>query len=56
MRDESWDRIKVILTQPFRKDKQMGISLLKFTPKEDEADTGAENVSHSVQYFVMLKL
>ena len=37
VRDESWDRIKVILTQPFRKDCQMGILLLKFTSKEEES-------------------
>ncbi len=38
VRDGHWDRVKVILTQPFRKDRQMGLSLLRVVGKDVETE------------------
>ena len=41
VRDQEWDRVKVVLNQPFRKDQQFGLSLLRIiTTEEARASTG----------------
>ena len=35
-RDESWDRIRVVLSQPYRKDVQFGLSVLRILAADNE--------------------
>lgn len=37
-RDQEWDRIKIVLSQPFRRDKQFGLSTLVVTSTGANAD------------------
>ena len=34
---QQWDRIRIICRQPFRKDKQFGLSFIRIAAKDDEA-------------------
>ncbi len=38
VRDECWDRIRIVLSQPFRKDRQMGLQFLRITEKREHGD------------------
>ncbi len=56
MRDEPWDRIKLVFSQPFKKDLQFGLNLLKVVTEEqvEEPKVAKPQVGGTFQIVKML--
>ena len=44
-REEKWDRVKVVCSQPFKKGEQFGVSLLKITGFTNDDNYSDESVT-----------